>query len=200
MLTSRSEYRLVLRSDNADQRLTPLGREVGLIDDRRWQLFQSKQAQIIAEKERLHTTRIKEKDELGVAIATDTDQKIRGSITLADLLRRPQFHYADLEQYGLGNLSLTLPEKEGAEIDIKYSGYLKRQQHQIDQISRHSNRALSPELDYSLIETLSMEAREKLNQVKPLTLGQASRTGGVNPADINALLVYLEMRSRVESL
>lgn len=200
MLTSRSEYRLILRSDNADQRLTPIGRQVGLIDDRRWHLFQEKQAQIIAEKERLQSTRIKEKEEIGVAIANDTDQKIRGSITLADLLRRPQFHYADLEQYGLGNPHLSTPEKEGAEIDIKYSGYLKRQQHQIDQISRHSNRALSPELDYSAIETLSMEAREKLNQVKPLTLGQASRTGGVNPADINALLVYLEMRSRVQSV
>jgi tRNA uridine 5-carboxymethylaminomethyl modification enzyme len=87
-------------------------------------------------------------------------------------------------------------EKEGAEIDLKYSGYLQRQQHQIDQVSRHANRQLPPDLNYAAIETLSKESREKLSQVKPLTIGQAARIGGVNPADINALLVYLELRSR----
>ncbi len=200
MLTSRSEYRLVLRSDNADQRLTPLGREIGLIGDRRWQLFQSKQANIISEKERLHETRIKEKDEIGLRIVEASQQKIKGAISLADLLRRPGFHYIDLEGYGLGNENLSLGEKEGAEIDIKYSGYLKRQQSQIDEISRYSNRRLSPSLDYTKIETLSMEAREKLNKVKPATIGQASRIGGVNPADINALLIYLESRYRYQSV
>ena len=196
MLTSRSEYRLLLRSDNADQRLTPLGREVGLIDDRRWELFQHKQANIAAEKERLYSTRIKEHDEIGKAIASDTQQAIKGSITLADLLRRPGFHYVDLDRYGLSNPSLDSVEKEGAEIDLKYSGYLQRQQHQIDQVSRHANRQLPPDLNYAAIETLSKESREKLSQVKPLTIGQAARIGGVNPADINALLVYLELRSR----
>jgi tRNA uridine 5-carboxymethylaminomethyl modification enzyme len=196
MLTSRSEYRLLLRSDNADQRLTPLGREVGLIDDRRWELFQHKQANIAAEKERLYSTRIKEHDEIGKAIAFDTQQAIKGSITLADLLRRPGFHYVDLDRYGLSNPSLDSVEKEGAEIDLKYSGYLQRQQHQIDQVSRHTNRQLPSDLNYAAIETLSKESREKLSQVKPLTIGQAARIGGVNPADINALLVYLELRSR----
>jgi tRNA uridine 5-carboxymethylaminomethyl modification enzyme len=196
MLTSRSEYRLLLRSDNADQRLTPLGREVGLIDDRRWELFQHKQANIAAEKERLYSTRIKEHDEIGKAIASDTQQAIKGSITLADLLRRPGFHYVDLDRYGLSNPSLDSVEKEGAEIDLKYSGYLQRQQHQIDQVSRHANRQLPSDLNYAAIETLSKESREKLSQVKPLTIGQAARIGGVNPADINALLVYLELRSR----
>ena len=200
MLTSRSEYRLVLRSDNADQRLTPLGREIGLIDERRWKLFQNKQANIIAEKERLYETRIKESDEVGQAIAQDTQQRIKGSLTLAELLRRPKFHYLNLDTYGLGNVKLTKAEKEGAEIDIKYSGYLKRQKRQIEQINRQSERKLSPDFDYSLIETLSMEAREKLNKIKPLTVGQASRIGGVNPADINALLVYLEVQSRCQSV
>ncbi|BAU66811.1 glucose inhibited division protein A [Stanieria sp. NIES-3757] len=199
MLTSRSEYRLILRSDNADRRLTPLGREIGLIDERRWQLFCDKQAKITAEKERLFETRVKEKDEVGIAIAAVTEQKIKGSITLADLLRRPGFHYQHLEQYGLGNPQLNLIEKEGAEIDIKYSGYIKRQQIQIDQIVRYSNRKLSSEIDYMKIETLSMEAREKLTKVRPLTIGQASRIGGVNPADINALLVYLETKERVKA-
>jgi tRNA uridine 5-carboxymethylaminomethyl modification enzyme len=207
MLTSRSEYRLILRSDNADQRLTPLGREIGLVDERRWELFTHKQAHIAAEKERLHSTRLKEHDPIGKAIceaqrqANNTDQwTIKGSITLGDLLRRPKFHYADLERYDLGNAELTQAEKEGAEIDIKYSGYIQRQQQQIDQIVRQAKRSLPADLDYLAIQTLSMEAREKLNQVKPLTIGQASRIGGVNPADVNALLVFLEMRSRSTAL
>lgn len=200
MLTSRSEYRLLLRSDNADQRLTPLGRELGLIDDRRWQLFQDKQTNIVAEKERLYSTRIKERDEVAVTIVSDTQQKIKGSITLAELLRRPGFHYVNLEQYGLGNLDLNQAEKEGAEIDIKYSGYLQRQQNQIDQVSRHANRKLPEDLDYMTITTLSMESREKLSKVRPLTIGQASRIGGVNPADVNALLIYLETQNRQQTL
>ncbi|MGB3494805.1 MAG: tRNA uridine-5-carboxymethylaminomethyl(34) synthesis enzyme MnmG [Elainellaceae cyanobacterium] len=196
MLTSRSEYRLLLRSDNADQRLTPLGREIGLIDDRRWNLFQTKQANIEAEKTRLHETRVKEHDESGRAIAQDTQQRIKGSITLADLLRRPGFHYVDLDHYQLSNLDLNQAEREGAEIDIKYSGYIQRQQNQINQVSRQANRSLPSNLDYHAIDTLSKESREKLTQVRPLTVGQAARIGGVNPADINALLVYLEIRHR----
>jgi tRNA uridine 5-carboxymethylaminomethyl modification enzyme len=196
MLTSRSEYRLLLRSDNADQRLTPMGRELGLIDDRRWQLFSDKQANITTEKERLQKTRIKAHEPVGVAIATHTEQKIKGSITLADLLRRPGFHYGDLLTHGLGNEQLNQAERDGAEIDLKYSGYIQRQQNQIDLAARNANRPLAADLDYHAIETLSKEAREKLAQVKPLTLGQASRIGGVNPSDINALLVHLEMASR----
>lgn len=199
MLTSRSEYRLVLRSDNADRRLTPLGREIGLIDDRRWEMFQRKQANIEAEKQRLQSTRVKERDEVGQAIVANTQQRIKGSATLADLLRRPGFHYADLDRYGLENPQLDLAEREGAEIDIKYSGYLQRQQTQIEQATRHAKRKLPADLDYDAIETLSKESREKLSQVRPLTVGQASRIGGVNPADINALLIYLELRDRSKS-
>ena len=200
MLTSRSEYRLILRSDNADRRLTPLGREIGLIGDRRWQLYTNKQAKIAAEKERLHETRIKEQDKVGRAIAEATQQKIKGSITLAELLRRPKFHYADLKTHGLDNPKLNFAETEGAEIDIKYSGYIKRQQLQIDQIAKHTGRKLPQDLDYLKVDTLRMEAREKLNQVKPLTVGQATRIGGVNPADINALLVYLEIQSQQKAV
>ena len=196
MLTSRSEYRLLLRSDNADERLTPLGREIGLINDRRWELFTRKQENIAAEKGRLHETRVKENDPVGQQIVQATQQAIKGSITLADLLRRPGFHYINLDRYGLGNPNLTQAEREGAEIDIKYAGYIHRQQTQIDQISRQANRPLPPDLDYNAIDTLSKESREKLTKVRPLTVGQAARIGGVNPADINALLVYLEVRSR----
>lgn len=196
MLTSRSEYRLLLRSDNADQRLTPLGREIGLIGDRRWELFEQKQANIVAEKKRLYSTRVKEHEELGQQIFAETQQAIKGSITLADLLRRPGFHYVDLERYNLGDSTLKLAEKDGAEIDIKYSGYLQKQQNQIDEIVRHERRQLPGDLDYMAIGTLSKESREKLTKIRPLTIGQASRIGGVNPADVNALLIFLEVRNR----
>jgi tRNA uridine 5-carboxymethylaminomethyl modification enzyme len=196
MLTSRSEYRLILRSDNADQRLTPLGREIGLIDDRRWELFTRKLTHIAAEKERLHTHRIKEHDALGKEIASFTQQAIRGSITYAELLRKPGVHYSDLDRFGLGDPELDRSEREGAEIDIKYAGYIQRQQVQIDQLAKQEHRKLPANLDYHSIPTLSKESREKLAKVQPLTIGQASRIGGVNPADINALLVYLEIQAR----
>jgi len=197
MLTSRSEYRLLLRSDNADQRLTPLGREIGLVGDRRWHLFTQKQAQIAAEKERLYSTRIKENDPIGQKIWHETQQAIKGSIALADLLRRPEMHYSDLEKYGLDNPQLHQTEKAGVEIEIKYSGYLARQQNQIEQIARQAHRQLPADLDYTAIDTLSKESREKLAQIRPLTIGQAARIGGVNPADINALLIYLETRKTI---
>ena len=196
MLTSRSEYRLLLRSDNADQRLTPLGREIGLIDDRRWELFTSKQAQIVAEKERLEKTRVKELEPTGKAITAATGEIIKGSITLAELLRRPGLHYPQLIEFELGNEQLNLAEQEGAEIEIKYAGYLSRQQHQIDQVSKHSNRKLPSQIDYHAIETLSKESREKLTQIQPATIGQATRIGGVNPANVNALLIWLEVQNR----
>ena len=196
MLTSRSEYRLLLRSDNADRRLTPLGREIGLIDDRRWDLFQTKQANIAAEQERLQTSRVKENDPAAPAIVAATGGPIKGSVTLAELLKRPGFHYAQLAEFGLGNPDLDRAETEGAEIEIKYSGYIQRQQRQIEAIARQENRRLPENLDYQAIETLSKESREKLAKVRPLTVGQASRIGGVNPADINALLIYLELRDR----
>jgi tRNA uridine 5-carboxymethylaminomethyl modification enzyme len=199
MLTSRSEYRLILRSDNADQRLTPIGREIGLIDDRRWDLYTQKQLHIATEKERLQATRVKEQDPAGIAIATQTGEAIKGAISLADLLRRPKLHYQDFLTHGLGNPTLQPYESEGVEIELKYSGYIKRQEKQIEHTNRQEHRKLSQDLDYSTIQTLSMEAREKLNRIKPLTIGQASRIGGVNPADINALLVYLETTARLAS-
>jgi tRNA uridine 5-carboxymethylaminomethyl modification enzyme len=116
------------------------------------------------------------------------------------LLRRPKFHYADLKKYGLDNAELNIAETEGAEIDIKYSGYIKRQEQQIEQMAKHTKLRLPQDLDYLTVETLRMEAREKLNQVKPLTIGQASRIGGVNPADVNALLIYLEIKAQKQKV
>jgi tRNA uridine 5-carboxymethylaminomethyl modification enzyme len=201
VLTSRSEYRLVLRGDNADRRLTPLGRELGLIDDRRWQLFEAKQAAIEAEKRRLDTVRLKAGDPAAPAVEAATGAPIRGSITLADLLRRPGFHADDLAAHGLADPALGREVREGAEIDIKYSGYLARQEQQIAQVRRQEQRPLSPSLDYAAITTLSSEARERLAAVRPVSLGQASRIPGVSPADVNALLLWLELeKRRLESL
>ncbi|MEO1134298.1 MAG: tRNA uridine-5-carboxymethylaminomethyl(34) synthesis enzyme MnmG, partial [Cyanobacteria bacterium J06639_1] len=196
MLTSRSEYRLILRSDNADSRLTALGREIGLIDDRRWDLFQKKQEAIAAEIERLNTHRVKASEPAGVALGDVTGQAIKGSATLAELLRRSGLHYAHLAAQGLGNDDIGEWECEAAEIAVKYSGYIQRQQQQIERTAKQQQRSLPADLDYAGIETISKEAREKLARVRPLTIGQAARIGGVNPADINALLVYLEVRSR----
>jgi tRNA uridine 5-carboxymethylaminomethyl modification enzyme len=196
VLTSRSEYRLVLRGDNADRRLTPLGRELGLIDGRRWQLFEAKQAAISAEARRLDTVRLKVSDPAAAAVEAETGAAIKGSITLADLLRRPGFHSSDLVRHGLAPADLPGPVREAAEIDIKYSGYLARQQQQIEQVRRSQGRPLPPDLDYGGIATLSTEAREKLNIVRPTTLGQASRVPGVSPADVTALLLWLELNQR----
>ncbi|MDC3009830.1 tRNA uridine-5-carboxymethylaminomethyl(34) synthesis enzyme MnmG [Synechococcus sp. AH-736-G20] len=196
VLTSRSEYRLILRGDNADRRLTPLGRELGLIDDRRWQLFEDKLQAMEGEKQRLETVRLKVSDPVAPAVEEETGAAIKGSITLADLLRRPGMHAADLVRHGLADADLPLPVREGAEIDIKYSGYLQRQQQQIDQVKRQRQRKLPADLNYAGIGTLSNEAREKLTAIQPSTLGQASRIPGVSKADITALLMWLELQQR----
>ena len=196
VLTSRSEYRLVLRGDNADRRLTPLGHELGLIDERRWQIYQQKQERIEAEKRRLETVRLKVTDAAAPAVAAESGAAIKGSITLADLLRRPGFHHADLVRHGLADADLPADVCEGAEIDIRYSGYLARQQQQIEQVRRQQGLPIPPGLDYASIGTLSAEAREKLAAIQPLTLGQAARIPGVSPADVQALLLWLELRRR----
>jgi tRNA uridine 5-carboxymethylaminomethyl modification enzyme len=196
VLTSRSEYRLVLRGDNADRRLTPLGRDLGLIDDRRWQIYCAKQEAIAAEKRRLDMVRLKASNPLADLVAEETGAAIKGSITLAELLRRPGFHSLDLLRHGLADPALPREVHEGAEIDLKYSGYLARQQQQIAQVQRQANRALPLDIDYGAITTLSAEAREKLALIRPPTLGQASRVPGVSPADITALLLWLELQRR----
>lgn len=196
VLTSRSEYRLVLRGDNADRRLTPLGHRLGLIDERRWRLFEQKQAAIDAEKRRLETVRLKASDPAAGAVAAATGAGINGSITLADLLRRPGLHGEDLVRLGLMDPDLPIDVRDGAEIDIKYSGYLARQEQQIERVRRQLDRVIPADVDYAAIGTLSSEAREKLATIQPRSLGQASRIPGVSPADVNALLLWLELQRR----
>ncbi len=196
VLTSRSEYRLVLRGDNADQRLTPLGRELGLVDDRRWQIFSKKQAAIAAETRRLETVRLKASDPAAAAVEAETGAPIKGSITLADLLRRPGIHARDLVRHGLAAADLPIEVGEAAEITIKYSGYLARQQQQIDRQKKQEHRPIPSGIDYASLATLSREAREKLALRQPLTLGQAARLPGVSPADVTALMLWLELQQQ----
>jgi tRNA uridine 5-carboxymethylaminomethyl modification enzyme len=200
VLTSRSEYRLVLRGDNADRRLTPLGRELGLIDDRRWQIHEAKQAAITAERRRLDTVRLKASDPAAAAVEAQTNAPIKGSITLADLLRRPGFGSAELVRHGLADPALPVDVREAAEIEIRYSGYLARQQQQIEQVKKQEHRPIPPGIDYAAIGTLSREAREKLAAIQPSNLGQAGRVPGVSQADVSALLLWLELERRRRSL
>ena len=193
VLTSRSEYRLILRGDNADRRLTPLGYKLGLIDERRWKIFNAKQQLINQEKERLEKERIKESDKCAKEIYSSTGTPIKGSLTLANFLRRTNIHYKDLITYNLTTQKIPLDVEEGVEIDIKYSGYLERQKAQINQLKQQSKKLLPKNLNYNNIETLSKEAREKLTISQPKSLGHAAQLPGVSKADLTALLVWLKI-------
>lgn len=193
VLTSRSEYRLILRGDNADRRLTPLGYQLGLIDERRWKIFNTKQQLINQEKERLEKERIKESDKCAKEIYSSTGTPIKGSLTLANFLRRTNINYKDLITYNLTTQSIPLDVEEGVEIDIKYSGYLERQKAQINQLKQQSKKLLPKNLNYNNIETLSKEAREKLTISQPKSLGHAAQLPGVSKADLTALLVWLKI-------
>ena len=199
VLTSRSEYRLLLRGDNADRRLTPLGRELGLIDERRWSNFLKKYEQIDLEKKRLDSSRLKESDPAAKAICIETKSTIKGSITLTELLRRPGIHGSDLVRHGLCVTDLPKAVLEAVEIDIKYSGYLARQTQQVERVKKEENRRLPETIDYEIITTLSKEAREKLSKVQPRTLGQAGRIPGVSQADTAALLLWMALKQRQAS-
>ena len=199
VLTSRSEYRLLLRGDNADRRLTPLGRELGLIDERRWSNYLKKYEQIDLEKKRLDSSRLKESDPAAKAICIETKSTIKGSITLTELLRRPGIHGSDLVRHGLSVTDLPKAVLEAVEIDIKYSGYLARQTQQVERVKKEENRRLPETIDYEIITTLSKEAREKLSKVQPRTLGQAGRIPGVSQADTAALLLWMALKQRQAS-
>jgi tRNA uridine 5-carboxymethylaminomethyl modification enzyme len=196
VLTSRSEHRLLLRSDNADERLTAMGRDFGLIDDERWQMFQDKMERIKAENHRLRTTRIAPTDPLAVGVMEMSGHNVSQHVTLEELLRRPKVSYSILDAHDRGNGDLDEIDKETVEISIKYEGFIKRAAHQMKQMASKEHKVIPKDIDYASINIISMEAREKLAKFQPSTIGQAARIGGVNPSDIQALLLYLEVSRR----
>jgi len=195
MMTSRAEYRLWLRQDNADVRLTPIGRKIGLVSDERYERFLRKMDLVEGEMKRLKDTILPADENINGFLERHGSAKIFSGIKLYDLLKRPEIEYEYLAEIGQTN---DLPKEvlEQVTINIKYEGYLKKQMNQIEQFKRMEERRLPEDMDYSQIQGLSTEARQKLSSLRPVSLGQASRISGVSPADISVLLVYLESRKR----
>jgi len=195
MFTSRAEYRLLLREDNADLRLTEIGRDLGLVSDQRWAAFSQKREAIEIEQQRLKSTWLPPS-----SVPNDLAEKIVGSplkkeANLMELLRRPEVNYHSLmELPGAGDAVLDEKVAEQLEIQAKYHGYIERQQTEIDKRKKHETTELAQDIDYSLVKGLSNEVAQKLNEHKPTTIGQASRISGVTPAAVSILLVYLKKR------
>ncbi|MBQ7598556.1 MAG: tRNA uridine-5-carboxymethylaminomethyl(34) synthesis enzyme MnmG [Clostridia bacterium] len=194
MMTSRSEYRLLLRQDNADLRLTERGYEIGLVSEAKYQRLQTKKAQIAAEMQRITTVSMPVSDALNAMLVSRETAPLQTGCRMIDLLRRPQIGYADLAPFDPERPALPRAVFEQVEITIKYEGYIKRQEAQAQEMRRLEVKKLSADIDYTKITGLRMEAQEKLNKVKPQNLGQASRISGVSPADISVLMIHLRKK------
>lgn len=191
MMTSRSEYRLVLRQDNADERLTPLGYEIGLISEERYNKFLKKQEQKKAEIKRLKSTVIAPTEEVNNILVSRETSEITTGVRLIDLLKRPQLGYEELKTVDTDRPDLDPNIFEQVEIEIKYEGYIQKQLKQVEQMRKLETKLLPKNFEYREIKGLRLEAQEKLNKIKPLNIGQASRISGVSPADISVLLIWL---------
>ena len=196
MMTSRSEYRLVLRQDNADLRLTKAGHAIGLVSDERLAEVEAKEAAIRAEIRRINHNGVAPSAELSAFLKEKGTADVTDGCALAALLRRPEIHYADLAPFDPNWPDLPADVAEQVEITVKYEGYIQRQQKQVEDFERMEQRLLPPDLDFHAIQGLRLEAREKLSEVRPANLGQASRISGVSPADVAALMIWLEHRGR----
>ncbi|MBU0579542.1 MAG: hypothetical protein KKA19_00040, partial [Candidatus Margulisbacteria bacterium] len=195
MMTSRSEYRLLLRQDNADRRLTDIGYRVGLISEDRYRQFRKKIQLINEESKRLKSIKITPNTG-NIKLLSNIDEPIRTTVSLADLLARPKVTYEKLEM--LDNQRKKLPQDviEQVEIELKYEGYIRRQGRQIEEFKKLENKKIDKDLDFYKVKGLRKEAQSKLSQIQPMSLGQASRIAGVNPADISVLIIYLEAMRR----
>lgn len=196
MMTSRSEYRLVLRQDNADERLTPLGHKIGLISDERYAKYLKKQELKKEELKRLKSTVISPDDEVNKILVSRETSEITSGVRLIDLMKRPQLGYDALKSIDKTRPELDPNIFEQVEIEIKYEGYIQKQLKQVEQMKKLEVKQLPKDFDYNEIEGLRLEAREKLNKIKPLNIGQASRISGVSPADISVLLIWLAQNNR----
>jgi len=196
LLTSRAEYRLLLRHDNADLRLTPLGYEIGLITEERYQAFLKKKELVELEVQRLHETKIKPSDAKEILVEIGSAELTQGG-SIIMLLRRPEVTYAMLERISPSPYELTEEMKEQVEIQIKYAGYIEKQLLQVERLNKMERKRIPDSIDYTDIKGLANEARQKLELIRPISIGQASRIGGVTPADISVLLIYLEHYNRV---
>ena len=194
MMTSRSEYRLILRQDNADVRLTPLGREIGLISDERFEKFNRKQALKAEELKRIQKTVIPPGDEINNILVSRETSPLTTGAKLIELLRRPQISYADLAPIDKNRPELDANIFEQVEIEVKYEGYIEKQLRQVEQLRKLENKKLPSDFDYTELNGLRLEAQEKLNKIKPSSIGQASRISGVSPADVNVLLIWLSSK------
>lgn len=194
MMTSRAEYRLLLRQDNADLRLTEIGHEIGLISDERYNNFLNKKQNIENEIERLKKQVVKPTDEVNNFLKAHNTSVLTTGSKLAELLKRTEITYKNLEIIDKDRPELTKQEKEEVEIEIKYEGYIKMEKEQVEKFKKMESKELSEDIIYSEIKGLSLEARQKLDKIKPTSIGQASRISGVSPADINVLLIYLQMQ------
>lgn len=192
MMTSRAEYRLLLRQDNADLRLTPIGYRVGLISEKRYNEFKNKKEMIEEEINRLKKTTIKPTDEVNQLLRKFNSSSIDTGVKLADLLKRTEITYEILQPIDIEREDLLNEVKEEVEIQIKYEGYIKLQEEQVEKFKKLENKVIPEKIRYDEIKGLRLEARQKLDKVKPISVGQASRISGVSPADISVLLVYLE--------
>ncbi|WP_373532428.1 tRNA uridine-5-carboxymethylaminomethyl(34) synthesis enzyme MnmG [Vampirovibrio sp.] len=200
MLTSRSEYRLLLRQDNADQRLTPIGREIGLVDAQRWEVFQKKNEAIVIEQERLKTIKLDPVEGINRVLETACGESIKEKTTLFQLLRRPPVTYEILKQIEPGCARVANDVLEFVETEIKYEGYLDRQTRNIQHLSEAHKVKLPLDMDYQSIKQLSNEAKEKLARMKPGDLGQASRIPGLTPADISVLQILMSRQKQAQAL
>lgn len=197
IMTSRAEYRLILRQDNADQRLTPLGRKVGLVKDDRWERFTSKMAVINETVELLKERKLNPNQETLKLLADNGIEEIRNTISLYDLLKRPDINYDKLKEiFGLPEIKEEA--KQQVEISITYEGYIKKQMEQVEKMKKLEEKLIPDSIDYALVANLRDEAREKLAEIRPISIGQAARISGVSPADISVLMIYLEQQKRIE--
>jgi tRNA uridine 5-carboxymethylaminomethyl modification enzyme len=196
MFTSRAEYRLILREDNADLRLREIGREAGLVSDEAYRLFMEKRDSVDQELGRLRRTWIKPSPEINAVLEVKGSATLSGEASLDQLLKRPELGYGDIEKISPSSGTVKADAAEQVEIQIKYEGYIERQMNQVERFGALEKKSLPEDLDYDAIIGLGSEVKQKLKQVKPVSLGQASRISGVTPAAVSLLMVALEKRKR----